>query len=185
MTCKTPELVSKPALVCGVAAVFAAGVLVHAAGSIRIVPIVRGQSVVVSVELADTYTAEVRDAFASGLRTNFIYNVDLRMAVPAWVDRTIAMTTVEVRDQYDNLTRLHNLVRVVDGRVVEALVTDQEPIVKRWLTSLSAVPICPTSLLERDREYYVRISARTRPPGASWLGLTDALTGQAKFTFVP
>src|SRR4030095_6184217 len=103
------------------------------------------------------------------------------VAVPAWVDRTIAMTTVGVSDHYDNLTRRHNLLRVVDGRVVEALVTDQESIVKRWLTSLNTVPICPTSRLDSTREYYVRISARTRPPGASLLGLTDAITGQAKF----
>lgn len=166
-------------------AVLAAGVMVRAAATLRIVPIVRDDSVIVSVDLADGYTDEVRQAIGSGLRTTFMYDVELRMSVAAWVDRTIATATVSISDQYDNLTRLHNLSRMVDGRVEEALVTKDEAVVRQWLTSLKGLPLCKTSKLDPNYEYYVRITARARPPGASLLGWANAVTSQAKFTFIP
>lgn len=168
-----------------VMAVLAAAAIGRAAETLRIVPIVRDEQVLVSVELDDAYTDEVRAAIASGLRTTFSYNVELRMVVPAWVDRTIASAVVSTSDHYDNLTRRHSLLRTIDGRVAGALVTEDESIVRRWLTSLSALPLCSTSKLDRFRDYYVRISARVRQPRASLLGWTSAITSQAKFTFIP
>ena len=67
---------------------------------------------------------EVRQAIASGLRTTFSYDIELRMVVPTWVDRTIATATVTISDQYDNLTRRYSVTRMVDGRIDRA---DQEP----------------------------------------------------------
>jgi hypothetical protein len=164
----------------------AAGAVIHAAtASLRIVPTVRDDSVIVTVELTDAYTDEVRDAIASGLRTTFTYDLELKMDVPAWADRTIATATVTVSDHYDTLTRVHNLSRMVDGRVQEALVTSNEAQVKQWLTSLMRVPLCKTATLDPHHEYYVRISASVRPPGASLLGWASAVTNQAKFTFIP
>jgi hypothetical protein len=166
-------------------AIVAVGGIVRAAGTLRIVPTVRDDAVIVSAELADGYTDEVREAIASGLRTTFVYDVELRMAVPAWVDRTIASATVSISDNYDSLTRLHNLSRMVDGRVEEALVTGDEAVVRQWLMTLKRITLCRTSKLDAAREYYVRITARVRPPGASLLGWTNAVTSQAKFTFIP
>jgi hypothetical protein len=167
-------------------AMVATGAVIYAApATLRIVPTVRGDSVIVSVELADAYTGDVREAIASGLRTTFTYDLELRMDVPAWTDRTIATAVVTVSDHYDTLTRVHNLARMVDGRVEEALVTGNEELVKQWLTSLSRVPLCKTSKLDPQHEYYVRISASVRPPGASLLGWASAVTNQAKFTFIP
>src|SRR5712692_7993386 len=91
-----------------------AGVFVRAAEIQRIVPMVRDDKVLVSFELADAYTDDVREAIASGLRTTFTYDVELRMSVAAWVDRTIALAVVSTTDQYDNLTRRHSLSRLVD-----------------------------------------------------------------------
>ena len=114
----------------------------------------------VSVDLADAYTDAVREAISSGLRTTFTYDVELRMMVPVWVDRTIATSVVSTSDQYDNLTRRHSLSRLVDGRVDEALVTEDEAVAQKWLTSLNRLPLCRTSKLETNRDYYVRIRAR-------------------------
>src|SRR5882672_5351906 len=100
-----------------VAAVVATGAVAHAAESLRIVPIVRDNKVLVSFELADAYTEPVRDAIASGLRTTFTYDLELRTIVPSWLDRTIVTATVAASDQFDNLTRRHTLSRTVDGRV--------------------------------------------------------------------
>jgi hypothetical protein len=51
--------------------------------------------------------------------------------------------------------------------------------------SLKGLQLCKTSKLDPNREYYVRISARVRPPGTSLLGWANSVTSQAKFTFIP
>src|SRR5260221_14363416 len=103
---------------CGALAVLLMiGTLARAAEALRIVPLASDDSVVVSVELSDAYNDEIRQAISSGLRTQFTYDIQLRMVVPAWVDRTIATAVVNISDQYDNLTRRHSLSRTIDGRV--------------------------------------------------------------------
>ena len=166
-------------------AIVALGEVAYAQGALRIVPLVRAEQVIVSVDLDNGYTDEVRQVISGGVRTTFTYDVDLKMIVPAWVDRTIATAVVTTTDHYDTLTRVHNLSRTVDGRVVEALATENEAVAKKWLTSLSSLVLCRTSLLDPHREYYVRISARVRPPGATLLGWATGVTNLAKFTFVP
>lgn len=166
-------------------AVMALSAVAQAAGTLRIVPLIRDEQVQVSIDLDNGYSEEVREVINGGVRTTFTYDVDLKMIVPAWVDRTIATLVVTTSDHYDTLTRLHKLSRSVDGRVVEALVTDNEAVAKKWLTSLTGVVLCRTSRLDPHREYYVRISAGVRPPGATLLGWATGVTNLAKFTFVP
>jgi hypothetical protein len=153
--------------------------------SLRIVPVVHDKQVVVTLEMADAYTDEIRDTISSGLRTTFTYDVQLRMLVGGWVDRTVATAVVTVSDQYDNLTRRHTLSRVVDGRTDESVVTEDEKVVRQWLTTLTRLPLCDTTKLERNREYYVRVSARKRPQRSFPFAFANAVTGQAKFTFIP
>ena len=157
----------------------------HAAESLRIVPLVRGDEVLVSFELVDAYTNEVQEAVSSGLRTTFAYDVDLRMDARFWADRTVATAVVSITDEYDSLTQRHSLARRVNGRVLDALVTQDEAVVREWFTRLDRLPLCDTSLLEPNRDYYVRVSARTRPNVESLLAWTRAVTGQVRFTFVP
>jgi hypothetical protein len=168
-----------------VVALVASGAVVRAAESLRIVPIVHDGEILVSVEVTDLDTEEVRDTISSGLRTTFTYNVELRMVVPVWVDRTIATAVIAVSDQYDNLTRHHTLSRTIDGRVEETVVTEDETAARQWLTTLTRVPLCDTSKLDPNRDYYIRISARERPRRASLVGWITTITGQAKFTFIP
>ena len=92
---------------------------------------------------------------------------------------------VSTSDQYDNLTRQHRLTRTVDGQVADAIVSENEAVVREWLTSWKRLPLCNTSKLDPTRDYYVRISARARPSGGSLLGWASAITGQTKFTFIP
>jgi hypothetical protein len=167
-----------------VAVVLLAGLDVRAQQPLRIVPLVDGDDMVVSVELADAFTPDVRDTITSGLRTTFTYTIELKMIVPWWVDRTVATTIVATGDQYDNLTRRHRLMRSVDGRVVDAVVTDDESAVRRWLTTLTRIAVCPTSRLDPSRDYYVRINANGRPSGTSLLGWGGTVSGQARFTFI-
>jgi hypothetical protein len=158
---------------------------VGAAESLRIVPLLSGDMVVVSFELKDAYGDEIRDAISSGLRTTFIYDVSLRMDAPAWIDRTVATAVVSNTDEYDNLTRRHHLSRTVDGRLIDAVVTEDAEAARRWLTTLTRLPVCATSKLDPSRDYYVRVSAQVRPQRGSLLGWVSAITGSARFTFIP
>src|SRR5262245_52833131 len=159
----------------GAAALVAiAGSLVGAAETLRIVPITSEDTVVVSFELSDAYNDEIRQAISSGLRTQFTYDIELRMVVPAWVDRTIASAVVNTIDQYDNLTRRHTLSRTVDGRVQDAAVTEDDATARKWLTSLTRLPLIETSKLDPNRDYYIRIVARARPHGGSLIGWATA-----------
>ena len=65
------------------------GTAASSAETLKIVPLVADGEVLVTFELADAYTQDVREAIASGLRTTFTYDVELRMPVAGWVDRTI------------------------------------------------------------------------------------------------
>ena len=166
-------------------ALTASAAVLRAAESLRITPLSTNGKVFVTFELSDAYSPAIRDAIASGLKTTFTYELELRVVGSGWMDRTIATTVVSSTDQYDNLTRRHTLTRTVDGRVEEVVVTDDEATVKAWLTTWARVPLCDTSKLDQTRDYYVRVNARTRPSGSSLLGWTNSITGRAKFTFVP
>ena len=91
---------------------------------LRVVPLVRQEHVLVSFNLTDGFTEEVRAAIQSGLKTTFTYAVDLRLDVPGWVDRTIGTATATSSVEFDNLTRRYDLVRMVDGRTLDSLQTE-------------------------------------------------------------
>jgi hypothetical protein len=147
--------------------------------------LVRDNKVVVSYEYEEAYNAAIKDAIASGLRTTFSYDLELRTRASGWFDRTIATVNVTVSDEYDNLTRRHHLTRAVDGRTDGDTVTEDEAVVKSWLTTGSKIPVCETSQVDSTRDYYVRVTARTRPATGSFLGLPRTMSGQVKFTFIP
>jgi hypothetical protein len=76
-------------------------------------------------------------------------------------------------------------VRVVDGKLDSQQRTDNETVVQQLMTSFQRLPLFRTSILEPNREYYVRISATARPSNGAFLWPWGSGTsGQAKFTFV-
>jgi hypothetical protein len=176
------RVMMRKSVVC-LALVLAVAVAVRAQENLKITPSISDNRVVVSFELDDAYNDAVREAIASGLRTTFTYDLELRTF--AWIDRTIGTTTVSTTDRYDNLTRRHTLTRTVDGRVEGVLVTEDDSVVKTWLTKWIRVPVADTATLDPARDYYVRVTTRARPLGGSFLGLTKTITSRARFTFVP
>ncbi len=159
---------------------------VFAQESVKIVPLVRDDSVLVSFELTDGYTPEVKDVVHSGLKTTFTYTVELRQHVPAWVDRTLATSVITNTVQYDNLTRTATLTRTVDGTIDSQESTEDEAVMKRWMTSFSRMPLFKTADLEQNREYYVRVRATARPTNGSILWpFGSSIQGMTKFTFIP
>ena len=157
----------------------------YAAEGLRIVPLVRDGSVFVSFELTDGYTDEVRDAVKSGLKTTFTYTVELRQDVPAWVDRTIALSVITNTVQYDNLTRRATLVRTLDGHFESTQSTEDEAVIRQWMTTFQKMPLFKTAELEQNREYYVRVRATARPTNGSMLWpWGSGISGITKFTFL-
>jgi hypothetical protein len=153
--------------------------------TLRVVPLVKDNYVLVSFELTGGLTDEVRDAIRSGLKTTFTYTVELRLDVPAWVDRTISTAVVATSVEYDNLTRTHNVVRVLDGRMEQMLSTQDEGKVREWMTNLTRFPLFSTSLLEANRDYYIRVSATARPNnGSIFWPFGSGPSAQSRFTFI-
>jgi hypothetical protein len=152
---------------------------------LRIIPLVRNDLVFVSFHLADGFTDEVRAAIHSGLKTTFTYTVDLRLDVPGWVDRTIGTATVTSSVEFDNLERRYTVVRLIDGRDEDRLVTEDEAKVRQWMTNMGRLPLFKTALLEPNREYYIRVGATARPSNGSLLWpFGSGTSAQAKFTFI-
>lgn len=162
------------------------GAAVHAEDGSRLTPLVRDGELLVSFVLEDAYTSDIREVIKSGLRTSFVYTVELRMVVPGWIDRTIATTTVSNTAEYDNLTRRHTLQRTIDGRVDASRMVEEERVVREFMTSFTRLPLFRNAKLEPNRDYYVRVRARAYPSNGSFLWpWSTGLLAQAKFTFIP
>jgi hypothetical protein len=171
---------------CASFALVALATIPLAAQGMRIVPLIRDGAVMISFELADGFTEDVRAAIKSGLKTTFTYYIDLRAEVPAWVDRTMASAVVSTAVTYDNLTRRHTVVRTLDGRVEQARVTESDNDVRLLVTKIDRLPLFRTLSLEPNREYYVRVRAEVRPRNAAFLWpWGSGRSAQAKFTFIP
>src|SRR5438132_919896 len=128
----------RPAIAAFAFLVFATSAL--AQDNVKIVPLVRDDAVLVSFELTDGYTPEVKDAVHSGLKTTFTYEIELRQDVPAWVDRTIAASVITNTVQYDNLTRRATLTRTLDGHVESTETTEDEAVIRQWRTTCPKMP---------------------------------------------
>jgi hypothetical protein len=161
--------------------------VVSAQGSqgLRVVPLVRDGQVLVTSELRDGFTADLQKAIHSGLKTSFTYTVDLRLAVPFGFDRSIATAIVTNTVDYDSLYGTYALEHLIDGRVKKSESVRDEGIVRSWLTLIEREPLFPTSLLQVNREYYVRVTATARPSSGSILWpFGSGTSAQTKFTFI-
>ena len=155
--------------------------------TLRVVPLPRDGEVLVSFQLAQTLTPELRTAIASGLTISFVYKVDLRRSSATWFDRTIASSVVTATIKYDNLTRRYHLTRMLDGSTDIAETTDREEAAWAWVTQqFERIPLFRRVPLESNAEYYVRVRAHTSPRNASfvWPWQGDDVVGLAKFTFL-
>jgi Domain of unknown function (DUF4390) len=154
------------------------------APDLHVTPIERDGQVLVSFDLNDGFTPDVRDAIQSGLSTTFSYEVELRRGSTLF-DRTVAAVSIIATVHFDNLTRRYQMSRTLDGRLEDARPTDDQDSVRGWMTHFERVPLSTTSALEANVEYYVRVRAKTRPQNTwfFWPWGRTAL-GLAKFTFI-
>jgi len=156
------------------------------AKGLQVVPVVRGDSLIVNFELRDGLTPDVRAAIDSGLKTILTYTVDLRVDAGFWLDRTVAQSIVTTSVEYDNLERKYTLERRINGRSEpREAVTTLDPLeVRQWMTKVKDAPLFSTRVLTRNRDYYVRVSASARPSYGSILWpFGSGTSAQTKFSF--
>ena len=154
---------------------------------IRITPLAREDRLLVSFDVSETFTEDLREAIQSGLPTSFAYDVELRRATPLWVDRLVSSARVAATVRFDNLTRRYHVTVMHDGRVELTEVTEDEAVVRELVTSFQRLPLFSTRQLEVNADYYLRVRARTSPR-SQWSMLPwdrAAALGSVRFTFIP
>ena len=156
------------------------------ATTLRVRPLVRDGQVLITFALDGGLTEEMKAVVQSGLRTVFTYTVELKMKVPAWVDRTVATAVVSTSVDYDNLTRRHTVSQARNGRVEQSFVVEDPAEVAQMVTNFDRLPLFETKQLEPNRDYYVLVRADARPRSSAalwpWSGTAS---GSARFTFIP
>jgi uncharacterized protein DUF4390 len=170
------------------ACLLAGATLFAAAQTIHVVPLAREGRVMVSFQLSEGFTDDVKTTIHSGLMTTFAYNVEIKRGAAFWFDRTVAAASVSASVKYDTLTRKYSVTRALDGRMEGAESTENEAAVRDMLTKFERLPLFSSAGLEPNAEYYLRVRAHTTPH-TSWVlwPLWDRreVAGIAKFTFIP
>jgi len=154
---------------------------------VQVVPLSRDGEILVSFQLAETLTDDIRTAIHSGLTIRFQYTVELRRSATVWLDRTIDKHLVTATVKYDTLTRRYQVSRMIDGRTEWMDSTDSEETAWKALTSdFARLALFHGVPLEQNAEYYVRVRANTSPRNAAflWPWAADDAVGFAKFTFI-
>jgi hypothetical protein len=156
------------------------------ATTLRVRPLVRDGQVLVTFALDGGLTDEMKAVVQSGLRTVFTYTVELKLRVPALVDRTVATAVVSTSVDYDNLTRRHTVSQAKNGRVEQSFVVEDPAQVAQMVTNFDRLPLFDTRQLEPNREYYVLVRADARPRSNAGLWpWSGTASGFARFTFIP
>lgn len=116
----------------------------------------QAEALLVSYRLPDAVSAETLETLQSGQGLTFQHRIEARWVRGFWLpDRLLARTTLEVRVEYDALTRQYVLTRettreVREGEVApEPLVEQQttaDPLeLRRWMEEIREVPLEPAA----------------------------------------
>jgi len=165
----------------------AAGSIVWATELVTVRTSTLDGQVLVSLEIPGAFTDEVRSAIQSGLQTTFEYVVRLRREHAYWPDSTLGKATLEATVRYDGLVDRYNVARLIDGRVEETAIADDEDAVRAMLTRFDRVPLFTTDRLEPNTDYRVHVQVERRPRH-NWFVWPFAkawASGVAHFTFLP
>lgn len=172
----------------GAAMWLASAATLLAVTDVTVTPLVTGDGkVFASFAAPAAFTAAARDVVKGGFPLTFTFTVELRRPSAVWLDRTLSSATLEASVKYDTLTRVYQVFKKQDDRVTWSDHTDQEDVMRGWLTGFDGVSLQPSEPLEPNADYYVRVRLHAKPRLTfSWwwpFGHDDG-SGRKDFTFI-
>jgi hypothetical protein len=157
-----------------------------AAIDLKVSPVVASDGrLLVSFALTSPLTEDVKTVLKSGLTLEFTYIVELRRP-SLWFDPTLGLVTVGATAKFDPLARTYQVSKFRQGQAVKSDTVEQESQVREWLTQFDSVLVEPSSPLELNSDYYVRVRLRVDPKSSFpfWPWRSDDASGRQSFTFI-
>ena len=153
---------------------------------VKVTPLVADGRVFTSFAAPAAFTADAREVVKSGLQLTFTFSVELRRPSSVWFDHTLSSATLAASVKFDNLTRVYQVSKLQEGRVVWSEHTADEDQMRGWITTFDSVPLDPIEPLEPNADYYVRVRVRASPrlAFAWWPFSHDDGSGRKDFTFI-
>ena len=172
---------------CALALALALPVTASAAEIVDLVPVIRGEGILVGFRVEDAFDEDIVQAIETGLEVSFRYNVELRRVRRAWFDSKAASRQIRTTVAYDNLTKHYSLTREIDGEIDATAVVDNPEAMRQFMTTFESLLLFDVSFMEPNEEYYLRVNGVMRDrnvlllipwnAGADWR--------EAHFTYLP
>lgn len=172
---------------CAVALVLACSALAMAAEIVDLVPVIRGEGLLVGFRVEKAFDDDIAQAIETGLEVSFRYNIELRRVRRGWFDSKTASRRIETTVAYDNLTKHYSLTREIDGEIHATQVVDNPEAMRRFMTTFESLPLFDVSFMEPNEEYYLRVNGVMRDRNVLLLIPWDvgADWREAHFTYLP
>jgi len=171
----------------GCALALALSSTISGAEIIELVPVIRGEGILVSFSVENAFDEDIAQAIDSGLEVSFRYNVELKRVRRAWLDKKEASRRIRTTVAYDNLTKRYSLTREIDGEIDATELVDNPDAMRRFMTSFESLLLFDVASMEPNEEYYLRVNGVMRVTnvlllipwnvGADWR--------EAHFTYLP
>jgi hypothetical protein len=118
-----------------------------------------GDDYLASGRIDGALTPELLEEIAAGIETTIMYRLQVHRRRRGLPDQAIVKSKIRNTVRRDALTRQYSLVRRVDDEVQDTKVTDEEPVMKEFMTVLDSVPIVRAVDLRPGEEYYLKAKA--------------------------
>ena len=174
-------------MIAGCAFTLALASTISAAEIVELVPVIRGEGILVSFRVEEAFDEDIVQAIETGLEVSFRYHVELRRVRRGWFDEKAASRLIQTTVVYDNLTKRYSLTREIDGEIDATELVDNPDAMRRFMTSFESLLLFDVSFMEPNEEFYLRARGVTRDRnvlllipwnvGADWR--------EAHFTYLP
>lgn len=143
-------------------AVLAGSATARAAEIVDLFPLVKNGKVRVSFTMTEAFSEEVERAIQSGLPVSFNYTVELKKVRTLWLNQRLATRSLRTTVSYDNLGQRYTVSLELDDQILATQVLADPEAMRRFMTRFENLELFPTSLLEANGEYYLRMKGVIR-----------------------
>jgi len=174
-------------MIAGCAFALALASTISAAEIVELVPVIRGEGILVSFRVEEAFDEDIVQAIETGLEVSFRYHVELRRVRRGWFDEKTASRLIQTTVVYDNLTKRYSLTREIDGEIDATKLVDNPDAMRRFMTSFESLLLFDVSFMEPNEEFYLRANGVMRDRNVLLLIPWDvgADWREAHFTYLP